>query len=174
MWYMDIASLPKASLRIKGKHSSIIVNPPSKKHDGNAALFTNSPSMQSYFSVHDGVILASPGEYEIGGLKIRGTKTDGQTTFSLLVDGVEVLLGRLSALEKAHSKLQEHDIVVVDVDTSLDPSFITSLAAHAVLFFGANAKEVVDSFIKENVKHQQKFVTTREKLPQEVETILLA
>lgn len=170
---MEIASLSKSSFRIKGKQSIIIVNP-AGAHDGNAALFTtNIDGLGSRFSMKDGVIIASAGEYEVGGLKIKGTTIDSHTTYSLLVDGVEILLGKLTDLEKVHSKLQEHDIVIVEIDGSIDPAFVTTLGSHAIMFVGEKAKATVESFVKENVKQMPKFVSTKEKLPQEVETILL-
>lgn len=169
---MEIASLPKAFIRIKGKQSTIIVNP-SEKHEGNASLFLDE-GVESHFSLKDGVVIASPGEYEVGGLKIRGTRSDSNSTYSLVVDGVDVLLGKLSVLEKIHAKLSDHALVIIDADVVLDPSLATSLASSALIITGEKAKEVVDKFIKENVKIMQKYVTTRDKLPQEVETILLA
>lgn len=169
---MEIASLPKASIRIKGKHAAVVVNP-SGKHDDNASLFLDE-NVQSHFSVEDGVVVASPGEYEVGGLKIRGTRYDTNSTYSLLVDGVEVLLGKLSSIEKVHGKLSEHPIVIIDADVVVDPSFAIPLASNALILTGEKAKEVADTFIKENVKVMQKYVTTKDKLPAEVETVVLS
>ena len=169
---MEIAVLPKSSLRIKGKQAVIIVNP-SGKHEENASIVTRA-GVQSKFSPKDGVVIASPGEYEVAGLKIRGSQVEGFVVYSMSVDSVEVLFGTLSAFEKSHSRLQEHDVVLVDVDKVVDPSFLTSLSAHAILFTGEMAKEVVDSFVKESTTQLPKFVSTKEKLSQEVETILLS
>lgn len=169
---MEIASLPKALLRIKGKQSTIVVNP-TEKHEGNASLFLDE-NVESHFSLKEGVVIASPGEYEVGGLKIRGSKFDSNRTYSLLVDGVDVLLGKLSAFEKIHAKLSDHALVVIDADAVLDPSFATSLASNVLIITGEKAKEVVDTYIKENVKVMQKYITTKDKLPQEVETVLLS
>jgi hypothetical protein len=171
MRYMEIAAASKAGLRIKGKQSIISVNP-TGAHEGNAVILLNSDA-ESVFSPQKGVVIASPGEYEVSGLKIKGIAVDGHVAFTLLVDGISVLLGTLSSLEKVHGKLSESDVVIVDVDTVLDPSFISPLSVHALVLTGAKAKEVSDTFIKDSVKVAPKFVSTRDKLPQEMETILL-
>ncbi|MEN9407574.1 MAG: hypothetical protein RLZZ455_790 [Candidatus Parcubacteria bacterium] len=169
---MEIASLPKASLRIKGKYAQVIVNP-SGKHDGNAGLFLND-AIESHYSTVDGVVIASPGEYEVGGLKIRGSRSDSHSTYSLLVDGVDILLGKLSAFEKIHGKLSEHAMVIIDADTVADVSFATALASNVLIITGEKAQEVTSTFVKENVKNMSKYVVTKDKLPQEVETIQLS
>lgn len=172
MRYMEIASLPKYSLRIKGKQSIVVVNPVGK-NDSNASIIMQG-SAQSTYSPRAGVIIASPGEYEVAGMKIKGLFIDDALSFSLSVDSVEVLLSKLSSLEKSHTKLSEHDIVVVDVDRVIDPSFVSSLSGHAIILTGEKANEVVETFIKDNVIKMQKFTSTKEKLPQEVATILLS
>ncbi|MDP3940919.1 MAG: hypothetical protein Q8Q49_01275 [bacterium] len=169
---MEIASLPKSSVRIKGKRAVVVINPAGKT-DGNASIFIEGTTGSKY-SVRDGVIIASPGEYEVAGMKIKGSQIDETLTFSLSVDSVDVLLGKLSSFEKSHSKLSEHDVVLVDVDTLIDPSFLSSLSSHVILLTGEKAKEVVNTFMKDNVITSQKFSSTKEKLPQEVETILLS
>ena len=171
MRYMEIVSLPKYSIRIKGKQAAVVVNPIGKS-DGNASIILQGSS-QSRYSPRDGVIIASPGEYEVAGMKIKGSNIDDTLSFSISVDSVDVLLGKLTTFEKSHSKLSEHDIVIVDVDAVIDPSFITSLSGHIIILTGEKASEVVDTFIKDNVSKLQKFSSTKEKLPQEVETILL-
>ena len=54
------------------------------------------------------------------------------------------------------------------------PSFATALASNVLIITGEKAQEVTSTFVKENVKNMSKYVVTRDKLPQEVETIQLS
>ncbi len=73
-----------------------------------------------------------------------------------------------------HQKLKEHNIVIVDCYDVGSATFITSLAQNVVIFYGEKASEVASSFGKENVKQMNKYSSTKDKLPAEVETVLLA
>ncbi len=169
---MEVSFVLKQGLRIKAKLSSVQVNPLGK-HESAGAILLSGKSASSILDEKNGVTIASVGEYEIGGIKIQGSGQQGNVVYRLLVDNVEILLGRLSSLSASHAKLQESDLLLVDADVSLDPSTITPLGTHAVIFFGDKAEEIVKTFIKENVKVLPKFVTTKEKLPTEMETVLL-
>ena len=104
---------------------------------------------------------------------MSGTRVDNATIYSMSVDGVSVLVGPLNALEKIHNKLQEHNIVVVNCSEEGNASFITSLTENVTIFYGEKASEVAQAFGKENIKPMNKYSSTKDKLPAEVETILL-
>src|SRR5664279_576887 len=107
---MEISILPQASLRIKGKHAALIIDP-QEKSAYNAAIFLNKN--QSTTSVGDDiVILNGPGEYEVGGIKIKGLKGENETLYSINIDGIDLLLGNINSLDKMQHKLQEHNIVI--------------------------------------------------------------
>lgn len=168
---MEIAILAKNSLRIKGKHASLVVDP-QEKTMANAALVLNR-SLDQLNIQEEAVVIDGPGEYEIGGVKMSGMRNEGEILYDLNVDGVEILLGKLTSLEKQQHKLKEQNIVVAYVDSIAPSSFITSLASNVVIFYGEHAKEVASTFGKGNVVAMQKYSGTVEKLPQEVETIIL-
>lgn len=172
MLYMEIALVAKDSLRIKGKQASLFVDP-SEKVVYTAALLIRLPieSVQLY---DDAVIMNGPGEYEVGGIKISGMRSEGAMVYSLRIDGVSVLVGRIQTLEKLQQKLGEHQIVVAYEDSVGNASFITSLATNVVIFYGDKAREIATSLGKENVTEASKYVTTVDKLPAEVETVILS
>lgn len=175
---MEIALLPRISLKsvsiglkIKSKHASFVVDPP-EKSSYNAALVLNKTSDQLNMQ-DDAVVINGPGEYEIGGVKLSGTRSEGEILYSLNVDGVEILLGKISTLEKQQHKLKEQDIVVAYVDLMTNASFVTSLASSVVIFYGNQASALVEKFGKGNVKSVQKYSAISGKLPAEVETVIL-
>ena len=90
-----------------------------------------------------------------------------------LKSAVDVLVGKISALDAMQHKLKEHHIVVALCDEIVTASFLTSLASNVVIFYGDKAREISQAFGKDNVKPMPKYVTTKEKLPSEVETVIL-
>ncbi|MBI5123379.1 hypothetical protein HZA75_05990 [Candidatus Roizmanbacteria bacterium] len=168
---MEITLLPKNGLRLKGKQTTLAIDPQDKATYGGVLLIEKSADQ---IINQEEVIISSTGEYEIGGIKMTGSRTEGGMLYSLSIDGVEVLVGKLDALEKMQHKLKEHNIVIVKCDVEGNASFITSLAENVVIFYGDKAKEIASSFGKENIKEMSKYSTTKDKLPADVETIVLA
>ncbi len=171
MRYMEIALLTKSGLRIKGKQASIAIDPQDKNTYEAVLLLSKTPEE---VTKQDGtIIITGAGEYEVGGIKINALRLDADLVYSIIVDSVEVVVGKLDVLEKMQHKLKEHNIVVVNCINEGSASFITSLAENVVMFYGDRAKEISSSFGKENVKEMTKYSSTKDKLPTEVETILL-
>jgi hypothetical protein len=107
MKYMEIALLPKSSLKIKAKNATFVVDPHDTTQYSAGILLGKSGVNIGEFEM---VILDGPGEYEVGGVKMTGIKSDGSSVYSLNVDGVDVVLGRVASLEKVQNKLKEHNI----------------------------------------------------------------
>lgn len=179
---MEIAILPKNSLKIKSKNACFVVDPSAyvkgsgetkqDKSAYNGVIVLNKNLDQSNIK-DDAVVIDGPGEYEIGGVKISGTRSEGEVLYNLNVEGVEILLGKLSTMEKQQHKLKEQDIVVAYVDTMTNASFVTSLASNVVIYYGEQASELAAKFGKGNAATMQKYSGAAGKLPQEVETIIL-
>lgn len=170
---MEIALLSKKTLKIRGKKASFVFNPQEKITDYNGAFyFQNSDTASSGFN-DSVVIIKGPGDYEIAGVKFSGISMGQETVYSLNIDGVEVLIGNAGVIEKLQHKLKEHNIVILAVEDMINASFATSLANNAVLFYGDKAGEVVKALAKDAVKEMNKYQATADKLPTEMETILL-
>jgi hypothetical protein len=169
---MEIALLTKSGIRIKGKQGVVAIDPADKANYEATLLLEKSAEEVSHSD--ESLMITGAGEFEIGGIKMTGMRSEKDLLYSITVDGVEVLVGKLASLEKMQHKLKDHHIVLVDCVDTGNASFITSLAEKVVMFYGAKADEISASFGKENVKKMNKFSSTKDKLPAEVETILLA
>lgn len=171
MGNVEISKLDPHGAKLKGKTAAFAINPNGKSNDFNGLLFFADSALDPIED--DVVVITRPGEFEIGGAKIKADRFDDTCVFSLRIDGVSILVSPLSLLEKHHGKLQEHDLVLVDVDKSVDPSFVSSLGTNGVIYFGEFVGEFSKSFLKNENQQLPKFVTTREKLPQEMVTVTL-
>jgi hypothetical protein len=171
---MEITSLSTGSIKIKGKQGVFVVNPTGKVSGANGVFVLGNPYVDKSKIDPETVILKGPGEYELAGVKISGIRVDTETAYRLTVDKVTILVGKASSLEKDHSKLSDNSVVVLYADTVADPAFVTALEPKVVLFFGEKAEETIIQLAKENFRKEQKYQTTIDKLPAEMESILLA
>ena len=167
---MEIALLPKSALRIKGKSASFVVNP-QEPTATNAALLLDD-TIEDVLT-DEAVTIQGPGEYEIGGVKITGTRGEKGIVYSLQVDGIDVLVGKMSTLSAMQHKLKEHNLVISECNESGDGAFLTSLATSSLVYYGEKAQEVTQGFESESLKKMNKYVLSPGKLPTEVETVLL-
>jgi hypothetical protein len=171
MCYMEISILPHAALRIKGKQMTLGIDQVDKTNSRGTILLHADPKALKL--PEDNVLINGAGEYEVGGIKITGTRSGQHVVYGMNVDGVEILIGKISSLDAMQHKLKEHHIVVSLCDETVTASFLTSLASNVVIFYGEKGAEISQAFGKENVKPMPKYATTKDKLPTEVETIIL-
>lgn len=171
---MEVTVQGSDSLKIRGKHAAIQINPVDKAGTYNAIILLANPDRSKLKINDEVVVIDGPGEYEAGGIKISGMRVEGMTAYSLSVDGIEVILGDIKTLDKLHQKVKEHNIALIYSPEEQSVSFATSLASNALLFYGEKSTLVVDGLAKEEKKVLSKYQVTLEKLPSEMETILLA
>lgn len=171
---MEITIVSDHSIKLRGKNASVFVNPVDKAAQVNAAIILAPFEKKNMKLKDDVVVITGPGEYEAGGIKINGTKSAGKTVFSINIDGVDIALGDISALDALHQKMKEHHVLLALSDETHSASFTSTIATHVVGFFGAQAAAVVDTVAKEQKKIVSKYQISVDKLPTETETLLLS
>lgn len=155
---MEIALLPKNALKIKGRLGTVIV-------EDSTELSVEGHSL----------VVTGPGEYEVAGIKISSINHHGDLVHVIRVDGAEVVVGYAETLSKTQEKLNECHILVVN--TTQDGSSqgaVTALGPKAVLLYGNKAAEQVKALGKEEIKSVSKYVTTVDKLPADLEIVVLS
>jgi hypothetical protein len=172
---MDIAYLGENSIRIKGKNATLIVDPSPVigKTEADAILLTDKilkPNISKIAGYR--IVIKGQGEYEVGGVKVSTSNVDDKLLSRLDVDGVKVLLAPGFSLEKVHEKLEEADIVLVNAENEFNYSVLPSLEPKVLLVYGSKREEVSKSLGKEASK-ASKYSTTADKLPGEMEFLVL-
>jgi len=172
---VDIQIFDKETLRVKIKKTAFAINPKSNvtKFDAEAILITDKIFDSS--RVNDfRVLIEGAGEYEISGLKVLGIKTDSDTIYGLVSDSINVLVAKSSSLEKMSAdKIGEYQIVIINADSDLNQSLITSIERKVVILYGEKKKEGAKLLGKENVQVSSKVSISEDKLPEELEVMLL-
>lgn len=164
---MEIAVI-SGGVRIKGKLATLAVASFQEKTAQAVLALQKAKTIPANSLVFDGA-----GEYEIGGVKISTVRSENDLIHSVNVEGVTVLVGEITAIERTHTKFAEHDIVLLVCNSEANPSFASSLTTHATLFVGEKAKEVCEKLAKSNTIESNKYSATSGKFPEESQTVVL-
>lgn len=179
---MEVLILSKNSIKIKGKHASIIVgvqdgNEESKikqKNFCDGILLLNRHGDFDDSKIEEKrVIIKGPGEYEISGVKISSSSDGEGLCYQIQMEGLQVLVSSTETIKSNKEKIKGSKVAILYVNSDIDQSLITVLESNILLLYGEKAGDALKILNKE-VKPIQKFSITSEKLPEEMETVLLS
>lgn len=185
---MDIKLIKAASVLISGKKEKVLVNPSAEILEKNVSriVIYNRSKYEELRTIGDKVSIMGPGEYEIGGVEIDGFNGgDGNTIFTVLVDGVSVgVLGKLKEElnEKKSGKVSGVDVLIVDIDNKggVSPKSVLKLAkswgANYVIPVGSDEIELkafLDEFDSEGIEAIDVLKVDKDNLPDGTEIVLL-
>ena len=171
---MEVSILGKNSIKIRGKHSGVMVDPGIEisKTTADAVLTLDFNEFSSTSKIVDfRVVINGPGEYEVGGIKISAASFLNKNVYSLNVDSIRILLGKTSVIEK--SPESDYKMLILNTDSKIDSSVLASFEPRVVILYGENSKEVAKSLGKENISVCSRFLIAGDKLPQETEVVML-
>ena len=173
---MDIALLSKDTLKIKIKKISVIVDPSKEtpKTDADAIIVLSENPDKSRVNEYR-VAINGAGEYEVGGLKISAFRATTDLIFSFSLENCEAILVKASSLSKISTdKIKDYSIVVVNADSEINQSVITSMEPRIIIIYGQKAVEAAKALGKENLVKSSKISINEDKLPEETEIYLLS
>lgn len=171
---MDIQIFGNDTLKIKSKKATLGIDPKSsiQKFDADAVLVIDKSSDPSRVN-EARIILDGVGEYEVSGLKISGLKSK-ETMYVLSSEGVDAVIAKASSLEKLSAdKVGEYKIVIINADADLNQSIVTAMEPRVVVLYGEKKKELAKILGKENALLSLKIVLAEDKLPDEMDVMLL-
>ncbi len=173
---MDITLLSEKSIRIKSKSASLVVNPTStisKTEAEGVLMLEKNPTLSSSKVEGSRISINGQGEYEVGGIKVSAIQVGDRLVANIEADGVRVLVGDGQSVEKIHEKVEGSDITLIDASEEFNYSSVSSLEQRVLLVYGLKKEEVGKSLGKSDVATVSKFSVTRDKLPEEMQLILL-
>lgn len=175
---MDVTLLSQNSIKIKSKKASLIFDPVLDMQKNNAdAVILLSDKAVDLKKVEDyRVVISGAGEYEVGRIKINGVKAGSGTVYSLIIDGVDVLVGKASDLSLTSDKNQEHRVAIIRVDSEIKESIITSIEPRLIILYGEKTDEAIKALGKEkkDVEVTKKLSFNEDKLPEEMGVAVLS
>lgn len=183
LWYahltqlmIEITLLDKNSLspiKIRGKKTALVVNPTVKTSADAVLLLGAEESFSPEKVENQRLVIEGPGEYEISGVKITSFGRGRDLAYEILLDGVDIFLGTSKTIEKVHDAKRECEVLILRADSVVDQSFITALSPKIIVFCGEQAQASAKIFGKNEVLPTQKIQIKSEKLPEEMEVIVL-
>ena len=171
---MEISLLSGDALRIKGKKSILLVDVlDTAKTEANAYLFLTQDMLQAKADKKT-LLIGAPGDYEVSGIKISTIRSGGALVYSLIIDGIKVLLTSTATFVTMKDKVDETHVVLFFANSTIDQTAITNISPSVVVCYGEKAKEVSKTFLTDaEIKPVDKFSVTAEKLPAEMQVVLL-
>lgn len=159
---MDITSLDHSSFRIKGKLAAVLIEQKQLRIEDRAGA--------SPYEIH------GPGEYEVKGVGVIGCSVPGATIYRIEIDGVSVLYlgGLVQPLTSAQvDALDGVDILIVPVGVlavikEIEPSIVIP-TQYDPQGLSAFLKELG----KDDIAPQPKLSVTRDKLPDQMQVVVL-
>lgn len=174
--FVDVSVLSKDSIKIKGKNSSFVIDPGAQiqKAAGDAVIFLKDiEDSQAVERVTDyRVIVKGAGEYEVSGTRILGTKSDGNFLYSLNIDNISVFVARTSGLSKIQ-EAGEYNILILNVDSDFKDTMVTGFSPSVVILYGEKSQEAL-KMLGERASKSQKFSISADKLPLEMQVVILS
>ncbi len=179
---MEIKYFNQGKIYFKGKKENIWVNPDkddlqSINYEARIVIYLEKDrNIIKLGEEGDRVIIAGPGEYEIGGIEINGINS----MYVLNIDGIKVVLmgkeeGEIS--EKKKEKLEEADVLMISVSKGSSEIAKKSAANYVIPIDFENKKEelkeFLDVFDSENLESVESLRVEKESLPEAMEVVLL-
>ncbi len=172
---MDIQIFDNDTLRLKIKKATLAVNPKTKvtKFDADAVLVMDENTDPTRVN-QSRVTINGAGEYEVSGLKIAGINSEKDVLYGLSSENTGILVAKASSLEKiSPDKLGDYQIVLVNADSDLNQSLITAMEPNVVVLYGEKSKEGAKLLGNENAPTSSKISISEDKLPEELEVMIL-
>lgn len=172
---MDIQVFDGTSLKLKIKKTTFAVDPKKtiQKFDADAVLMMDKTSDQDRIN-NFRVVINEIGEYEVSGVKVSGLKAEEETMFVFNYDNSQTILVKSSMLDKVSSdKIGEYNIAIINVDTVLNPSIVTAMEPRVIILYGEKSVEGAKALGKEGSSKSSKISILENKLPEEIQVMLL-
>jgi len=172
---MDISFVDNSSVKIRLRQTTFVVDPAElgSKISSDAIILLDRENNPVFKTAPHRIVINGPGEYELSGVKVLGIKVDKGFVYGIADDGFGAILGKTSEISKIKDKTFSCQIAILNVDDNLNQSVVTRLEPKIVVLYGANKENGAKTIGKENLTSIKKFTTTKDKLPQEMEVVIL-
>ncbi len=173
---MDISLLSDRSIRLKGKTAALIINPTkaiSKTVAEGVVKLWDYPEFSDEKVDEERILIQGPGDYEVGGIKVSTSEVGDKLVGRIEVDGVKLLVGSGSTIEKISDKTEGGGVALVDADSEFNHDVLATIEPSVLIVYGPKSNDVAKSLGKSDAPKVSKFTTSPDKLPEEMQFIQL-
>ncbi len=135
---MEIQKVGKTNVKIKSKNVSFVTNTFASGESIPLFFVPSSESSDSFF-------IEGPGEYEVSGVRIKGTREGEGVMYEITDDPITVFITNTQGL-KSLKGVDEGTILVVENNGDITKDELTALDAYLTLVYG---EPIIDSSFPE-------------------------
>lgn len=125
---MEIQKVGNSNVKIKSKSASFVTN-----------TFASGDSIPLFFSPSeehsDSFFIEGPGEYEVAGIRIKGTKEGEGVMYEIIDEPITIYLANTKGF-KSLKGVDEGTIIVVENNGEITKDELTALDAYLTLVYG--------------------------------------
>lgn len=130
---MEITSPGGTTLKIVSKKGTILINPDSIDDAKIVIIDDDAPDISKNYP--DTLVIYGPGEFEVGGIMVKGTRQEGNTTYEIDAEEGKILHALSSSISKISTE-DEYEAVIVKALAPLEESDVSSLSSRLVIVYG--------------------------------------
>lgn len=139
---MELTSPQQSVLKINSKKGYILVDPEATE-EARIVILSDSSSKE-FQQTEENLIIYGPGDFEAGGILIKGVRNDSETIYSIDTGEGRVLLVQSTSLSKLADE-DEYDAVIIKTVSPIEESVLSAISSNTVVVYGdaANIPEVI-------------------------------
>jgi hypothetical protein len=171
---VDIAIIGKNSIKLKGKQVTFVVDPTKempKTSSDAIILLDNELDTDVSRATESRIEIVGPGEYEVSGVKVSGTKTPKGMLYKFLIDNMSVIMG--FAVDVKIEGFNDCDVAIVNTSRDFNEAFVTGLEPKMAVLYGDKKIESAKTLGTENVALVPKVTAVKDKFPEKMEVVVL-
>jgi len=170
---VDITIFGENSLKIKGKKVTFVIDPGKEmpKTSADAIILSGERNADISRVTDSRIVIAGPGSYEVGGIKVSGLKTPKGIVYRLLVDDIVTILGSSTDV-----KVEGYDscqVAIINTTNDFSESYVTALEPKSTILYGENKVESAKKLGAESIIEVPKITILKDKLPEKMEISVL-
>lgn len=155
---MEISRAQEASVRIKTKELTIVVDPGEKFDEDVVLLTTPNADLSKY---KDKLVFYGPGEFESKGVSIKCEKIKDGLVYEVIEDFRKILIGTTDSLSDIKES-EGYSAVLVFAKDKIDDTAISGLSSELIIVYGSPENivlgpETVKKVEKLNLKKAEEF-----------------
>lgn len=171
---MEVAAIGLSSVKLKGKNTSILINPSGDVNSQASAALLFQKGADNFPKIEGlRLVISGAGEYEVGGVKVTGIASNDSLVFEGEMDGTRFVSGTSEGIEKASSKIDEAQVLIIDAGENFNPSIVSTLSPGVCIIYGSQSQAAAKALGKDNLSKTSKVAIKGDKLPEETEIVML-
>lgn len=130
---MELTSPLTNTLKINTRKGNVLIDP--ENSDDARIIILSDNSKTEISQTPENLVIYGPGDFEAGGILIKGTRGDADTVYSIDTGEGRVLIASSSSVSKLSDE-DDYSAVIVKATDTVDEATLDALSAGLVVVYG--------------------------------------